>query len=145
MIAHYMTDDHRKCDENFGQIEILVEQNNFDEAKKEFSKWKMGMENHLRKEEGYLFSQVEAKLGGKIGPIIVMEMEHQQMRDLFERMDRSIDEKDVNTYLGLSESCMILIQQHNMKEEQMLYPLIDRALSEEANEVMDKLQNGTFS
>ena len=145
MITNYMTNDHRKCDENFGYIEELVDQNKFEEAKKEFSIWKSGMEKHLRKEEHYLFPQAEVKLGAKIGPIMVMEMEHQQMRDLFSKMEAALKENDSNSFLGLSESCMILIQQHNMKEEQILYPMLDRALGDQSNDVIGILEDEKFS
>lgn len=140
-----MTEDHRKCDENFGEIEILVEKNQFDQAKKEFIDWKSGMEAHLNKEEQFLFPEAEMKLGGQIGPIMVMKMEHAQMRDVFSNMEKAIDQKNANAFLGLAESCMILIQQHNMKEEQILYPLLDRALANHVNEIVEKLQDGKFS
>jgi len=145
MIANFMTEDHRKCDENFGYIEELIEGKVYDLADKEFKKWKLGMENHLDKEEKYLFLKAEEKFGGPVGPIMVMKMEHQQMRDIFSRMENAINEKDSNTFLGLAESCMILIQQHNMKEEQILYPMIDRALADQANEVIGNLQDGQFT
>ncbi len=140
-----MTDDHRKCDENFGEIEILIEKNQFDLAKKDFEDWKSGMEIHLSKEEQFLFPEAEIKIGGQIGPIMVMKMEHAQMRDVFTKMEMAIDQKNANAFLGLAESCMILIQQHNMKEEQILYPLLDRALADHVNEIIEKLQDGKFS
>ncbi len=42
--------------------------------------------------------------------------------------------------LSLSESMMILLQQHNMKEEQMLYAMCDRVIPEEQkSEIISKM------
>ena len=46
-------------------------------------------------------------------------------------MAGAIEETDKDAYLSLCESMMILLQQHNMKEEQMLYAMCERILPEE--------------
>jgi iron-sulfur cluster repair protein YtfE (RIC family) len=35
---------------------------------------------------------------------------------------------------------MILLQQHNMKEEQMLYAMCDRVLAAQAGELVEKMR-----
>jgi iron-sulfur cluster repair protein YtfE (RIC family) len=47
---------------------------------------------------------------------------------LLESMRLALEENRHNDFFGIGESMMIMLQQHNMKEEQMLYPMIDRAL-----------------
>ena len=51
------------------------------------------------------------------GPTQVMRMEHQQMRALVQDLDNALTAKDKDNYLGLSETLMVMMQQHNMKEE----------------------------
>ena len=36
---------------------------------------------------------------------------------------------------------MILLQQHNMKEEQMLYAMCDNVLADQADELVEKMKN----
>ena len=43
-------------------------------------------------------------------------------------MAHALDDKDKDAFLSLAESMMILLQQHNMKEEQMLYAMCDAVL-----------------
>jgi len=74
-----------------------------------------------------------------MGPTQVMRHEHAQARDLIEKLERAIENKDKETFLSAGESLMILIQQHNMKEEQILYPMSDQHLSSE--EVVEKLSS----
>jgi hemerythrin-like domain-containing protein len=46
-------------------------------------------------------------------------------------MSKAIDEKDKNKFLGFSENLLFTMQQHNMKEEQMMYSLADESLDSE--------------
>jgi hemerythrin-like domain-containing protein len=57
-------------------------------------------------------------------------MEHQQMRALVQSLDNALAAKDKDEYLGLSETLMVMMQQHNMKEEMMLYPMMAQHLSD---------------
>ena len=50
-----------------------------------------------------------------------MRYEHKRVRQLIGQMAGAPEDKDKDAYLSLAESIMILLQQHNMKEEQMLY------------------------
>ena len=68
------------------------------------------------------------------GPTQVMRYEHDQVRSLIANMAEALEKKDKDAYLSLAESMMILLQQHNMKEEQMLYAMCDRALPQELKE-----------
>ena len=67
------------------------------------------------------------------GPTAVMRMEHEQMRSLLSQLTEAVSRQDGPRFLGLSETLMVLMQQHNMKEEQMLYPMCDRALADTAS------------
>ncbi len=42
-------------------------------------------------------------------------------------------------FLDLSETLMVLIQQHNMKEEQILYPMADNAIPDSAS-LVERMQ-----
>jgi len=46
-------------------------------------------------------------------------------------MEETLKNKNKDEFLSLGESPMILIQQHNMKEEQILYPMSDQHLDSE--------------
>jgi iron-sulfur cluster repair protein YtfE (RIC family) len=59
----------------------------------------------------------------------MMRLEHEQMRALFPGLDAAIGQQDPERFLGLSDSLMVLIQQHNMKEEQILYPMCDQRIA----------------
>ena len=57
-----------------------------------------------------------------------MRGEHRQMRQLLEQMRGGLAARDGDAFDGGAETLLILMQQHNMKEENILYPMCDSAL-----------------
>ena len=45
-------------------------------------------------------------------------------------------------YLGIAETLLIMMQQHNMKEENVLYPMCDQHLPGEMPELLARLETG---
>ncbi|WP_421863359.1 hemerythrin domain-containing protein [Motiliproteus sp.] len=127
-ISEFMTSDHRRCDEFFNQAEEAVSQGQWDAAQQGWSEFQQAIEHHFSMEEQVLFPAFEQATGSTAGPTSVMRMEHDQMRQLFSQVGQALQDKDADTLLGASETLMILMQQHNMKEEQILYPMSVRAL-----------------
>jgi len=140
MIAAFMTEDHRDCDEHFGEIESLVDKGNFDEAITLFSQWKKENLSHFNAEENILFPQLEQSFGQRLPPVMVMLSEHMQIKSLIEQMDSALKMKDSAAFLGNADTCMIMIQQHNMKEEQILYPMMDRVLGPISENIIEQLK-----
>ena len=130
-INQFMTTDHRTCDDQFAQLENIVDQGNFNGAKTMFSDFKNHMLNHFDMEEKVMFPQFQASGKGHCDPTGVMVMEHDQMRGLFNQMKNAIESNNKEAFLGYSENLLFVMQQHNMKEEQMMYNFADEALNSE--------------
>jgi len=125
-ISNYLTSEHRLCDNIFAEAESLVASNSWEDAEKKFVEFANETLKHFKKEEDELFLEFEKKSGSSDGPTKVMRFEHEQVRGLIGKMAEAIEDRDRDAYLSLAESMMILLQQHNMKEEQMLYAMCDR-------------------
>jgi hemerythrin-like domain-containing protein len=69
-----------------------------------------------------------------------MRMEHQQMRQLLDELATALRTRDRETCLGDLETLHMLNQQHNAKEEGILYPLAGRALQDNAESLMQRLR-----
>jgi len=138
-IAELMSTDHRACDEAFAIAEETALNNNWDEAETAFGTFHHDMARHFRKEETVLFPALQ-NAGGPAGPVQVMLMEHAQMNDLIEQLATALADKDAKKYAGLSETLLIVMQQHNHKEEQILYPIADRILAAERENLFNLMQ-----
>lgn len=139
-ITQAFSKEHSNCDKIFAQAENLVANKQWAEADSEFNKFYTAMEKHFTAEEEILFPTFEERTGHTMGPTQVMRMEHQQMRQIFAQMQTSLAQRDDEQYLGLSETLLMLMQQHNMKEEQMLYPMTDQALSNEITTIFERIR-----
>jgi hemerythrin-like domain-containing protein len=142
MLSAQMTDDHRHCDHLFADAEAAAQEADAARATACFVAFAEAMETHLGAEETVLFPEFEAATGMSHGPTAVMRMEHEQMRGMLSRMQSALTSGDLDDFLGLAETLNVLIQQHNMKEEQMLYPMCDRALGERAAALCERLPGG---
>jgi hemerythrin-like domain-containing protein len=127
-IPDYMTEKHRHCDEIFTQAESAVAKKNWSEANKQWATFNDELELHLQAEENILFPQFEQATGMTAGPTQVMRGEHQQMRVLVNDLNEALNVENKDKFLGLSETLMVLMQQHNMKEEMMLYPMCQQQI-----------------
>jgi hemerythrin-like domain-containing protein len=143
IISNHMKNEHRACDDIFAQAEAAVAKKEWEKANETFLSFANETLRHFKKEEEVLFLAFEAQTGMKEGPTQVMRYEHEQVRGLIGKMAEALEKEDRDAYLSLAESMMILLQQHNMKEEQMLYAMCDRVLppqtKEETLETMQKV------
>ena len=138
-ISTTMAADHRRCDELFSKAEELVSAGEWGEGRVEFLAFRDAILNHFSMEEEKLFPAFEQHIGHAMGPTQVMRMEHIQMKQLLSEMEQGLQARDEAQFLGLSETLMMLMQQHNMKEEQMLYPMMDQTLGQAGAEIADQI------
>jgi len=140
-LSAIMTHDHRECDVKFEHIEEAVSNKDFAKAEQLFNQWKKVNLRHFDIEETILFPETVNAMGMKIPPIMVMEMEHQQIKNCISQMEAALSQKNGDDFLGFADTCMIMIQQHNMKEEQILYPMIDNALKNLDTQKVEKIKS----
>ena len=141
-IRSFMTDDHRSCDDHFAKAEQAVAKNDLEAAGIAFADFQVAMLAHFDVEEKILFPTFEAKTGMSMGPTQVMRLEHAQMRELLAAAVDAISAANVDDYLGAAETLLIMMQQHNMKEENILYSMCDQHLVAELPEVLQHLEVG---
>ncbi|MDP3586479.1 MAG: hemerythrin domain-containing protein [Sulfuricurvum sp.] len=140
MILEFMRDDHRACDHLYTEAENALADKKIDEAKTLFDAFYRATNHHFDMEERELFITFEKRTGMMGGPTQMMRYEHQQLRAQLESMLKALTEGKYDDFFGIGESFMIMLQQHNMKEEQMLYPMIDRALEGDAEIMIQTLK-----
>jgi len=134
IISSYMRNEHRACDDLFASAEKSVIDGNFEKAEEQFLLFANETLTHFKREEESLFPTFEELTGSTEGPTRIMKFEHEQVRGLIGKMAEAVESKDSDAYLSLAESMMILLQQHNMKEEQMLYAMCDRTIPQDIKE-----------
>jgi iron-sulfur cluster repair protein YtfE (RIC family) len=129
-ITGLMSHDHRTCDILFAEAENAAAQCRWSAASEAFERFATAIEEHFRAEEETLFPRFEAATGMSSGPTAIMRAEHREMREQMAVMRDAIARGDDDEYAGESETLLILMQQHNMKEENILYPMCDARITD---------------
>ena len=138
-LSQQLTQQHRDCDAQYSQSEAAVAKEVWQEAKERFDDFSDKTLQHFHYEEQHLFPAFEAATGITEGPTKVMRYEHEQIHKLIDKMKEALEQEDKEVFLSLGESMMILLQQHNMKEEQMLYRMCEMQLPRESYEAVLKV------
>jgi hemerythrin-like domain-containing protein len=139
-IADFLTPDHHRCDSIFADAESAAANGEWDKATSIFNQFVDALRHHFAMEEEALFPAFDQRTGMAMGPTETMRMEHRQMTDLVSQMTDAVQQRDKNGFLGLSETLLMIMQQHNMKEEQMLYRMADQVLGGESAIVVDNMK-----
>lgn len=139
-ISHFMGNDHRHCDELLADALSEHSSGNEEKATELVTDFITAMKRHFIMEEDILFPAFENVSGITQGPTVVMRSEHQQILGLMEQLQDSLKAKDWDEIYAMEETLMILIQQHNMKEENMLYPMCEQFLAGQADTLLNDIQ-----
>jgi len=139
-ISRHLGTDHKRCDDFFAQAETAVAATRWTDAEMAMNAFVEALEQHFAMEEQVLFPAFEEAVGSREGPTAVMRMEHRQMREVISAMNECLGARDADGFLGYSETLNTLMQQHNMKEESILYPMTDRVLNGRQEEIIDAMR-----
>lgn len=140
-LVQIMESHHKHCDTTYVTAENTLNEGNTEEGKKLMSAFLWNMENHFQREEQIIFPAFEQKTGmTDSGPTQVMRTEHQQIRGVLEEIKKSMAAGDYQEIINQAETMLILIAQHNSKEENILYPMSDQHLGPEVDQIARKVQ-----
>lgn len=93
-----------------------------------------GLSLHRRKEEEVLFPALAVHWGDSVGPIACMLKEHEDERAKFEliraALEGETDARELEQALAAGRYILTLLRQHIAKEDTVLFPLAESALSE---------------
>ncbi len=131
-LSELMTEHHKACDDAWALAEQCASEARWADAGAALQNFLDGMARHLTLEENVIFPAFEAATGITQGPTRVMRFEHDHLRALFQKLEAALAAKDEVGFAGAGETMLVLMQQHNMKEEHMLYPACDSSIGGDA-------------
>lgn len=118
-----LTQEHVDCDAHFSEAERAAQRGDLVLASQYFEEGERYLCAHFVREEDKLFPAFEAVTGTTHGPTMVMREEHSVMRDLLENCRSQLDVGDGHGFLAELDTLFNVLQQHNVKEENVLYPM----------------------
>lgn len=139
-ISEFLGQDHRHCDAQLAELETCIQQGDWNGAGVALDSFAGATLHHFTMEEEVLFPALEQATGQRQGPTRVMRLEHADMRQLLAELREAVAARDHGTFGSVSDTLLIMLQQHNAKEEQVLYPLADRLLGDRADDLLERLK-----
>jgi regulator of cell morphogenesis and NO signaling len=141
LISEFFEADHDRLDELFKNYQE-AKAGDLPGAKEKFNAFQSGLRRHIVWEEEILFALFENRTGMfTSGPTAVMREEHRQIKEHLQSIDQKLSNNDVhcepeeNRLLGV-------LTVHNQKEEEILYPAIDRmAVEGDKKWVFEAIEN----
>lgn len=114
------------------------------EAARTYRAFAAGLRRHIGFEEHLLFPEFEARAGVPTdhGPTAVMRSEHREIEALVDRIEALISNPQAGPVVSASRDALHeVLGEHNLKEEQVLYPGVDRLMSEaERDDLVRRIQ-----
>jgi len=139
-IQESFSGDHDRLDECFRNFRAW-KRSDFRRACDAFKEFEQGLQRHIVWEEHILFPLFEDKTGMRdCGPTAVMRDEHRRIRAYLDAIHDKVrigsPDSDVD-----EQQLVELLTAHNEKEERVLYPALDRLLSEaERADAFERMQ-----
>ena len=128
-VTTLLQEDHERLDAIIEAARGAAASGAFADARARFSEASAGLGLHIDAEEQVLFPAFEEATGMRGGPTNVMRMEHVDLRSLLERITSALDGSDGSAAAAGFDELTRLLGVHNNKEEQILYPMIDRSMA----------------
>ena len=141
-VREFLGDDHRRLDAILREAARLAHAGSFAAALESFAEFRCGLERHIEMEEQILFPAFERVTGMTGGPIAVMHREHLEIRRLLDVIGASLRAENFAGLLEAVREFATVIEAHNEKEEDVLYPTVDRAVGgdRERDELVQRMQ-----
>ena len=141
LFSETMMANHHQCDLLFSRAKAFIARDDWEQGRPAFDHFRNAMKQHFLMDEEVLFPSLNKCMEQTMGPIRVMQLEHEQMRQLLSDMEVALAREDRDQYLGFAGTLMVTIQQHNMREVQILFPMNDQAFGSETAEILQRIES----
>jgi len=132
-LAESLLQHHRYCDRFFASALEAASASDWAVFTRQIVALADALERHIAFEEGELFPAFEEASGLRAGPTQVMRAEHTEMKDLLAALGAAQPRIDPEGCRAELEHLRVLLWEHNVKEESVLYPACDQLLGARAD------------
>jgi len=125
-ISEALTEHHRHCDALFDAASDAADAGDWATLRARLAALTDALARHFAFEEESLFPAFETATGLREGPTAVMRLEHDHMRNILQGLAAAAPEHDPDGCRAELDNLFVMLQQHNAKEEGVLYPACDQ-------------------
>lgn len=134
-VSEYLAWDHDRLDRILAEGMRAAGADEWQSAERCATSFRYGLFRHIAVENDILFPAFEERTGMRdVGPTAVMRHEHIEIKHAVDEIVKSAASKDSEALQRWHANLLGVLVEHNMKEEQILYPGTDRLLDDAARE-----------
>lgn len=139
-LAFFFEQDHRDCEARWVDVDELLATDDIELAQAAWFKYEASMHRHMAMEEEVLLPALDARGGvADHDAAKAILADHQKMRGLLEQVGEAIDDGDADEAMELGDALLMLVQKHNEREENTLYPWAESLLEDDWDEMSETL------
>lgn len=141
-VSEYLGWDHQRLSAILGEVSRLVREGACQDAARSFAEFACGLNWHINAEETTLFPAFEQKTGIVDGPTTVLRDEHRLIRRWMDEVTAALEASDPAATERAITGLEDILGEHNIKEEQVLYPMTDGAMANgrERDDLVNRIQ-----
>ena len=121
-----LIEDHQHCDQLFLEVGSRVAQCWWEDAAAKLAAFNTVFEAHVATEESIFFPLIKQAGGEDAWPLKDLRSEHAKLEMILVRIGEAIKKQSKEDFYLHAESFIILMYTHSLKEEQILYPKLER-------------------
>lgn len=130
-IGEVFTHDHRRLEHALEDSVAHVRTGHWQAAAETLGIFRRGIERHMEIEEEVLFPAVEDD-GVETPLTAILRKGHRDLRVFFDELSDALESHDVEEYERIAASIRALLERHDQKEEEELYPAAHERLGASA-------------
>jgi hemerythrin-like domain-containing protein len=138
-LSIYLARDHAQCEAMYLAALASVTARDWPRAALRFAGFAQALTCHMAMEEMVVFTAVEQATGTHADPIQALRIEHQQLRGILQRLAGAIAQRHMIDFSDHADTFRIMLQQHSLKEDGILYPLADYVLRARHAELIEQM------
>jgi iron-sulfur cluster repair protein YtfE (RIC family) len=126
-------EEHRTLDHHLADVEFLADRRSYVTAAKRFGEVRRHLERHLNEEEQVLFPFYVERTNDADGVVAQMRLQHTEILAALEGVAAALTAADHCAFDAEVARLGQLLRAHQVSEEQLLHPALDRLLQTEVD------------
>ncbi|MBA5687851.1 hemerythrin domain-containing protein [Rugamonas apoptosis] len=140
-VSNYLAHDHSRCDGLYADAVAHVAAHDWDQAAISFLEFAEAMRRHVEMEERVVYPAFEELLANTAAPTQSLHAEHHLLCEIMHRMGMAIQRRDVIEFSDHADTFRLITEQHNLKEEGILFPMFDKLLRPRYDELVHAMDD----
>lgn len=130
-VSEQFGSDHERLHASLARVIAILRTGALATAREQGERFRMDVEKHIDAEESVLFPLMEQAYGLAVRDRTVMGAEHGMIRERSVALASMLRSAGANVCINAALELSELLARHSMKEERILYPMLDRWIGDQ--------------